>query len=114
MKNRRGFLTRLSVASGTALLTFVASAKRKTAHAAPTPTPVAPTSSSASVAASPAALALAATFRAFDPHLTDAELQRIAERIDADRTAYAALNPKGAVLRNGDEMVVRFAAGEHV
>jgi hypothetical protein len=93
MKNRRGFLAALSAVSGTAL-GLVAAAK---SDARPTPAP------------SAAALAIAATFRAFDPHLTEDELRKIARNIDDNRTG-AALDPKKKPLRNSDEPVVRFSA----
>jgi hypothetical protein len=92
MKNRRGFLAALSAVSGTAL-GLVATAK---SAARPAP------------AASAAALAIAATFRAFDPHLTEDELRKIARTIDDNRTG-AVLDPKKKPLRNSDEPVVRFS-----
>jgi hypothetical protein len=93
MKNRRAFLAALSAVSGTAL-GLVAAAKSDTR---PTPAP------------SAAALAIAATFRTFDPHLTEDELRKIARTIDDNRTG-AVLDPKKKPLRNSDEPVVRFSA----
>jgi hypothetical protein len=101
MKNRRGFLAALSAVSGTAL-GLVAAAKSD-ARPTPPPTP------RASPAPSAAALAIAATFRAFDPHLTEDELRKIARTIDDNRTG-AVLDPKKKPLRNSDEPVVRFSA----
>jgi hypothetical protein len=62
---------------------------------------------------SPESLAIAATFRRFDPKLSDDELHKIAVNIDGTRTGQV-LNPKKKPLRNSDEMVVRFAADERV
>lgn len=71
----------------------------------------APVSSPQPEAPSAAALAMAATFRAFDSELSDDELRRIAARIDENRMG-AALNPKTRPLRNADEPVGRFAVAE--
>jgi len=58
--------------------------------------------------ASPAALAVAATFRTFDPQLSDDEIAHIAREIDALRALGAGLNPKRRPLRNADDLIVRF------
>ena len=106
MKNRRGFLAALSAVSGTAL-GLVAAAKSDARPASSTPR--ARPAPRATPAPSAAALAIAATFRAFDPHLTEDELRKIARNIDDNRTG-AALDPKKKPLRNSDEPVVRFSA----
>lgn len=58
---------------------------------------------------SPAALATALTYRTFDATLSDAEIEKIARGIDNKRAAGARLNPKGALLKNGDEPVTHFS-----
>ncbi|GAC1534584.1 MAG: hypothetical protein NVS2B17_03820 [Candidatus Velthaea sp.] len=63
---------------------------------------------------SAAALAIAATFRSFDPALTDDELRTIAKNIDDNRAAGTELNPRKKPLKNSDEPVTRFAAAGHV
>ncbi len=57
---------------------------------------------------SAAALAVAATFRRFDPKLDDAEIATIARGIDDSVKAGTTLNPKKKPLRNGDEPVTTF------
>ena len=54
------------------------------------------------------ALATAATFRAFDPKLSDEQLETIAKSIDDNRAAGGQLNPKRKRLRNSDEPVTHF------
>lgn len=46
--------------------------------------------------------------RAFDPGLSDAQLETIARGIDSGSAAGQKLNQHGRVLRNGDEPVTRF------
>jgi hypothetical protein len=100
MKNRRGFLVALSGISGAvAVAPLVAETAAPAAAAAPEKAP------------SAAALAIAATFRAFDARLRDADLTAIARGIDESRAAGVGLNPATHPLANSDEMVVRFAAG---
>jgi hypothetical protein len=111
MKNRRSFLA--AVASGgvgLALMSKGAGAQTET------PAPAAPSAKSPHPARQPAtgkppsavAVAMAATFRSFDPHLTDSQLATIAKSIDDNRAAGARLNPKRARLRNGNEPVTHF------
>ncbi len=126
MKNRRGFLTALTAVSGTALaFTVAAQADLRPAGAAPSDAAAAPSESGRPNSAPPSsppkpravpsseALAIAATFRRFDAKLTDADIERIAGKID-DSRAGAVLNPKKKPLRNSDEMVARFTAGERL
>jgi hypothetical protein len=59
--------------------------------------------------------ALATAMRArFDPALSAADVQAIAQAIDANDAAALALNPKKKRLKNGDAPIVRFsvAGGE--
>ncbi len=70
------------------------------AHASPGPSP-SPKPPSA------AARAQAETMRAFDPKLTDAQLDTIARGIDGNDAAGQRLNKKGRVLKNGDEPVTQ-------
>lgn len=58
--------------------------------------------------ASAAALALAASYRRFDPKLTGDDIGTIARGIDDNAKAAAALNPKKRRLRNSDEPVTVF------
>jgi len=107
MKNRRGFLTVLTALSSAGLGLVMAAKTDAQADAAAPPVKrrKGPTA---------AALALAATYRGFDPRLTDADVQTIAHAIDDNRAASSALNPKTKPLRNSDEMVARFAAAESI
>ncbi|GAC1414143.1 MAG: hypothetical protein NVSMB64_24340 [Candidatus Velthaea sp.] len=63
---------------------------------------------------SAAAVAMAATFRSFDPALSDDQLHQIAQNIDDNRAAGAQLNPRKKPLKNSDEPVARFSATEHL
>jgi hypothetical protein len=103
MKNRRGFLGALS---GTALGFAMAAA-------ADPPTTAGNAASARDKGPSAAALAIAARFRAFDPKLSAADVRTIASAIDLYRTG-GVLNPRKKPLRNSDEPVLRFAAGEHL
>ncbi|MEA2664443.1 MAG: hypothetical protein QOI11_1387 [Candidatus Eremiobacteraeota bacterium] len=47
--------------------------------------------------------------RAFDPKLSDAQVETIARGIDGGYAAGQKLNKHGRVLRNGDEPVTRFS-----
>jgi hypothetical protein len=46
--------------------------------------------------------------RRFDPHLSDADVEKIAHAIDDNAKAGQALNPKSRPLRNWDEPVLTF------
>lgn len=91
MKSRRSFLA--AVASGSAGMSLAA----LDPVAAATPKP--PTSQ---------AVALATAMQRFDPNLTPADVQTIAQAIDANNVAAQVLNPKKKRLKNGDAPVVRF------
>ncbi len=84
-------------------------AGRRKARAATGAAAPAPVSSTAPNTPSPASLAMAATFRAFDPELSDDEVHRIALGIDETRTG-GVLDAGTRPLRNSDEMAARFAA----
>jgi len=88
------------------------SADAQTATDAPSPHPSRQPSTGKPPSA--AALAVAATFRAFDAKLTDEQLTKIARTIDDNRAAGAELSPRKKRLRNSDEPVTRFAAAEPV
>jgi hypothetical protein len=91
-KSRRSFLA--AVASGGAGMSLAA----LDPVAAATPRP--PSSQSE---------ALAAGMRSgFDPTLSDADVQTIAQAIDANNVAARVLNPKKKRLKNGDAPIVRF------
>jgi len=60
----------------------------------------------------PGARAIALTFRAYDADLDDAQIEQIARRIDANRAAGLTLSRRPQRLRNGDEMVARYAVDE--
>lgn len=57
---------------------------------------------------SSAALAKAGEMRRFDAKLSDAEIETIARRIDANAKLAKSLNPKKRRLRNCDEPVTSF------
>jgi hypothetical protein len=109
VKNRRGFLTALTAVSGTAL--GLAAAAKGSAQSSSESSASPPPATKAAKKPTPAALAVAATFRAFDPRLSDAEVRAIAVTIDENR-AGAVLNPKKKPLHNWNEIVARFAADE--
>lgn len=120
MKNRRSFLAAVvSGGAGLALLSKGASAQTAqpalpSAVPSETPTPASagspqPTAQpSSGKAPSPMALAIAATYTAFDPQLTEDQLRAIAVQIDESRSAGGRLDPKKKRLRNGDEPVTSF------
>lgn len=54
----------------------------------------------------------AARMRQFDPSLTEAEIQQIAQGIDQNVRTGQHVNPKGDVLKNWDEPVTLFEVGE--
>jgi hypothetical protein len=105
MKNRRGFLSLLSVAPSIGVAIAMAAEGTSPPADAAAP-PAAPSH------ASPAALAVASSYRRFDARLDDDEIARIAKTIDDNRASFAGLNPKGKPLANGDEPATRFAIHE--
>ncbi|HTW86017.1 MAG TPA: hypothetical protein VMD91_18245 [Candidatus Sulfotelmatobacter sp.] len=102
MADRRSFLGAVSGVATTLLLTGTADAQSTAAPTLPRP------SASPAQPPSAVALAVAATMRRFDPHLSDAEIETIARGIDAN-AAGPVLNPhRATALRNADEPVTRF------
>ncbi len=77
--------------------------------AAPAHAPASPGPSPSPKPPSAGARAQAEAMRAFDPKLTDAQVETIARGIDGNDAAGQKLNKKGRVLRNGDEPATRFA-----
>jgi hypothetical protein len=109
MADRRSFL---GAVSGVAVSVVLARrAEAQTAPDKPSPGPAAapPRPSPSAKPPSAAARAQAEAMRAFDPRLTDAQLDTIARGIDGNDAAGRKLNKKGRVLKNGDEPATRFA-----
>lgn len=119
MKNRRTFLTALSLSG----LSLVLAGRSEAQSAAPTPSSApssepgapesrdaapAPKATSAAKPPSAAALAAATAMRRFDADLNDADIATIARGIDRNAAAGARLNPKKKRLRNSDEPVTTF------
>ena len=96
MKTRKQFIA--AAVSAGAILAAPAGAQTS-----PTPTPT-----PAPKKPSDAATALAARMRAFDPKLTDEELQTIAEGIDGGLQIGRAVNPKGTAIPNSVEPATSF------
>ncbi|MGZ3497599.1 MAG: hypothetical protein ACXWNK_00185 [Vulcanimicrobiaceae bacterium] len=57
------------------------------------------------------ARAFAERMRAYDPQITEEELDSIARSVDDTWSLGKRLNPKGKALRNGDEPIVSFEVG---
>jgi hypothetical protein len=89
--------TRKSFLAAAAAVPLVAAAP-PSAQPAPTPTPSPKPSK-----ISPAARALAERMRAFDPQLTDKNVEAIAGGIDANLKLGKTVNPHGTLLKNWDE-----------
>ncbi len=112
VKDRRTFLAALGVAG--ASLALRVRGDRAEASPAPALSPHAerplPVPSRSPVAKQPsaAAAAVAATFRRFDPELSDADIGTIARGIDDSVKAGLTLDPKKKPLHNGDEPVTIF------
>lgn len=83
---------------------------KETAQAQPAPSPT-PVPTPTEHPPSPAARALAERMRAFDPHLDEAQLARIADGIQEGLGLGGALNPKGTKLKNGDAPTPEFRVG---
>ncbi len=120
MADRRSFL---GAVSGVAVSVVLAkTAEAQTAPDKPSPGPSAPAAPAAPAASGPAspgpsaspkppsagARAQAEAMRAFDPKLSDAEIETIARGIDGSYAAGQKLNKHGRVLKNGDEPITRF------
>ncbi len=101
---RKAFLAAAAVVGAS----MTVSKEAALAQSAPSPTPLpAPTAHPPSAAAR----ALAERMRAFDPHLDDAQLARIADGIQEGFGFGGALNPKGTKLKNGDAPTPEFEVG---
>lgn len=105
MASRKSFLAAVATIGAAA-----AAAKSVSAAAppvAPAPTPAAsPTPKPAKVSA--AARAFAEKMRAFDPGLSDKDVNSIAEGVDYYQGAGKRVNPKGRALKNSDEPATTF------
>jgi hypothetical protein len=106
MADRRSFLGAVSGVAATLVLSEAG------AGAATSPAPQPAPTASAAKPISPAARAQAEAMRAFDPHLSEAQLETIARGIDAANAAGGKLNARGRVLHNGDEPVTSFFVDE--
>jgi hypothetical protein len=95
-RTRKAFLGAASVAGISLLISSKAAAQ------SPSPTPT------ATPAPSPAARAFALRMRRFDPHLTDAQIDEIAQNIDQDYAFGSDLRSKTSVLHNGDAPTPEF------
>jgi hypothetical protein len=98
LKTRKQFIA-AAVSAGAILAAPAGAQSAPTPAATPTPAPKKP---------SDAAAALAARMRAFDPKLTDEELQTIAEGIDGGLQIGRAVNPKGTSIPNSVEPATSF------
>jgi hypothetical protein len=88
--------------------TFVAAAAAMgTLGATPSPPPH-PPQPSPSPTPSPSARDFAMRMRAFDPQLSNAELEAIATGIDGNWKLGDSINPKGTALQNWDEPTPSF------
>lgn len=90
-----------------AFLTAAASGALLAAAPAP-PAPSATPSPSGSQKTSTLSRAFAERMRAFDPALTDAQIDTIAQGIEDNLEAGSRINPKGKALKNSDEPVTVF------
>jgi hypothetical protein len=107
MADRRSFLGAVSGAAASVLLVKTAEAQGTPAAAgASAPPGSAPSASPKPPSA--AARAQAESMRAFDPALSDSEIETIAHGIDGAYAAGEKLNRRGRVLANGAEPVAQF------
>jgi hypothetical protein len=104
MADRRSFLGAVSGAAVSVVLAKAAEAQTAPDKPSPSPHP-----SASPKPPSAAARAQAEAMRAFDPTLSDAQIETIARGIDGGYAAGQKLNKHGRVLRNGDEPVTRFS-----
>jgi len=98
------------VSTRKAFLTAAASGALLAAAPAPPPPPAATATPSPPAAAktSPLSRAFAERMRAFDPALTDAQIETIAEGIEDNLKTGSRVNPKGKALSNSDEPATIF------
>ncbi len=108
MADRRSFLGAVSGAAASVLLVKTAEAQSAPSPPPPSPAPRA-SASAAPKPPSAAARAQAEAMRAFDPTLSEAELDAIARGIDGNFAAGEKLDKRGRALKNADEPATRFA-----
>jgi len=106
---RKAFLAAAAVVGAS----MTVSKEAALAQSAPSPTPLPALTAHPPTAHPPsaAARALAERMRAFDPHLDDAQLARIADGIQEGFGLGGVLNPKGTKLKNGDAPTPEFRVG---
>jgi len=104
---RKAFLAAAAVVGASMTVTKEAALAQSSASPTPSATPAA----AAAHQPSAAARALAERMRAFDPHLDDAQLARIADGIQEGFGFGGVLNPKGKKLKNGDAPTPEFKVG---
>jgi hypothetical protein len=75
---------------------------------APIPSPSPSPSATPTAKISDAARSLALQMRAFDPHLSDGEIETIAAGIDGNLKLGKTVNHDGRALKNWNEPVTRF------
>ena len=102
MADRRTFLGAVSGAAASLVLSGAADAQSP---------PPSPSASASPKPISAAARAQAEAMRAFDPHLSDAQVEIIGRGIDDANAAAAKLNPHGTFLKNADEPVTQLRLG---
>ncbi|MHB8146748.1 MAG: hypothetical protein ACYDGM_05710 [Vulcanimicrobiaceae bacterium] len=102
MSTRKAFLAAAAVVGASMTVQHEAALAQSSATPtpAPSPSPAAPPSA--------AARALAQRMRAFDPHLDDAQIERIAGGIQEGLGLGSALNPNGTKLKNSDAPTPEF------
>ena len=114
MADRRSFLGAVSGVAAVALLASPADAQtapQAPPASSPLPSPGPSASPKPASAVAAVAAAVAASMRAFDPALSDRDVDTIAHAVDDNRRGAARLNPrKATALKNADEPVTRFAA----
>ncbi|MBV8148961.1 MAG: hypothetical protein JO092_07705 [Candidatus Eremiobacteraeota bacterium] len=89
MASRKAFVAAAIVSVGA--LTNAAANAQSTASPSPSPSP------------SPAARDFALRMRAFDPQLTDEEIEEIAAGVEQNWALGKSVNPSGRALKNSDE-----------
>lgn len=102
MASRKQFVATAAASIGAMMAQPQAAAAQSAASPQPSPSP--------SPSPSPTAHELALRMRAFDPQLTDAEIESIAEGIEGNLKLGTTIDPKGRALKNSDEPVPAFSA----
>ena len=101
---RKAFLAAAAVVGASMTVTQEAALAQSSASPTASATPAAPAAHQPSAAAR----ALAERMRAFDPHLDQQQLDRIAGGIQEGLGLGNALNPKGTKLKNSDAPTPEF------